>query len=101
MTKTLPRLHGLALAAIASAALLACGGSDDRFNDKPAGIGALHTQHYVMLQRNLLYTGLTRGKKLVVIVGTEKAVGLAVRNAEAGRRNTTLRKRLREAFGTA
>ena len=54
-----------------------------------------------MLQRNLLYTGLTRGKKLVVIVGTEKAVGLAVRNAEAGRRNTTLRKRLREAFGSA
>ena len=70
-------------------------------SEYPCVVLPLHTQHYVMLQRNLLYTGLTRGKKLVVIVGTEKAVGLAVRNAEAGRRNTTLRKRLREAFGSA
>ena len=70
-------------------------------SEYPCVVLPMHTQHYVMLQRNLLYTGLTRGKKLVVIVGTEKAVGLAVRNAEAGRRNTTLRKRLREAFGTA
>ena len=68
-------------------------------SEYPCVVLPLHTQHYVMLQRNLLYTGITRGKKLVVIVGTEKAVGLAVRNAEAGRRNTTLRKRLREAFG--
>ena len=70
-------------------------------SEYPCVVLPLHTQHYVMLQRNLLYTGITRGKKLVVIVGTEKAVGLAVRNAEAGRRNTTLRRRLREAFGTA
>ena len=70
-------------------------------SEYPCVVLPLHTQHYVMLQRNLLYTGITRGKKLVVIVGTEKAVGLAVRNAEAGRRNTTLRKRLREAFGAA
>ena len=68
-------------------------------SEYPCVVLPMHTQHYVMLQRNLLYTGLTRGKKLVVVVGTEKAVGLAVRNAEAGRRNTTLRKRLREAFG--
>lgn len=58
MTKTLPRLHGLALAAIASAALLACGGSDDRFNDKPAGIGTLHTQHYDGSSDDLLTAGL-------------------------------------------
>ncbi len=70
-------------------------------SEYPCVVLPMHTQHYVMLQRNLLYTGITRGKKLVVIVGTEKAVGLAVRNAEAGRRNTTLRKRLREAFGSA
>ena len=70
-------------------------------SEYPCVVLPMHTQHYVMLQRNLLYTGLTRGKKLVVIVGTEKAVGLAVRNAEAGRRNTTLRRRLREAFRTA
>ncbi len=69
-------------------------------SEYPCVVLPMHTQHYVMLQRNLLYTGLTRGKKLVVIVGTEKAVGLAVRNAEVGRRNTTLRKRLREAFGS-
>jgi len=68
-------------------------------SEYPCVVLPMHTQHYVMLQRNLLYTGITRGKKLVVVVGTEKAVGLAVRNAEAGRRNTTLRKRLREAFG--
>ncbi|MGD9781974.1 MAG: ATP-dependent RecD-like DNA helicase [Kiritimatiellia bacterium] len=70
-------------------------------SEYPCVVLPMHTQHYVMLQRNLLYTGLTRGKKLVVVVGTEKALGIAVRNAEAGRRNTTLRRRLREAFGTA
>ena len=43
------------------------------------------TQHYTMLQRNLLYTGVTRGKKLVVLVGQTKAVAMAVRNT-AGRR---------------
>ena len=68
-------------------------------SEYPCVVLPLHTQHYVMLQRNLLYTGITRGKKLVVLVGSEKAIGLAVRNAEAGRRNTTLRRRLREAFG--
>ena len=43
------------------------------------------TQHYAMLQRNLLYTGLTRGKKLVILVGQRKAIAIAVKN-EAGRR---------------
>ena len=38
------------------------------------------TRHYTMLQRNLLYTGVTRGKKLVVLVGQKKAVAIAVRN---------------------
>jgi exodeoxyribonuclease V alpha subunit len=42
------------------------------------------TQHYAMLQRNLLYTGVTRGKRLVVLVGQKKAVAIAVRNI-AGR----------------
>lgn len=68
-------------------------------SEYPCVVLPMHTQHYVMLQRNLLYTGITRGRKLVVLVGTEKAVGLAVRNAEAGRRHTTLRRRLREACG--
>jgi exodeoxyribonuclease V alpha subunit len=44
------------------------------------------TQHYVMLQRNLLYTGVTRGKKLVVLVGQQKAVAIAVRNVSGRRR---------------
>jgi exodeoxyribonuclease V alpha subunit len=38
------------------------------------------TQHYAMLQRNLLYTGVTRGKRLVVLVGQRKAIAIAVRN---------------------
>ena len=54
----------------------------------------LHTQHYVMLQRNLLYTAVTRGKRLVVLVGTRKALGIAVRNAEVAMRCTRLSTRL-------
>ena len=46
----------------------------------------LMTQHYAMLQRNLLYTGVTRGKKLVVLVGQKKAVAIAVRNVSGRRR---------------
>jgi exodeoxyribonuclease V alpha subunit len=47
---------------------------------------AVVTQHYPMLQRNLLYTGVTRGKKLVVLVGQKKAVAIAVRNVSGRRR---------------
>ncbi|WP_222615259.1 SF1B family DNA helicase RecD2 [Persicimonas caeni] len=54
------------------------------------------TQHYVMLQRNLLYTAVTRAKKLVVVVGSEKAVGIAVRNNRSQLRYTRLDERLRE-----
>jgi exodeoxyribonuclease V alpha subunit len=52
------------------------------------------TQHYMLLQRNLLYTGITRGKRLVVIVGTRKAIGIAVNNDKQQRRYTLLRERL-------
>ena len=44
------------------------------------------TQHYAMLKRNLLYTGVTRGKRLVVLVGQEKAVAVAVCNPSGCRR---------------
>jgi exodeoxyribonuclease V alpha subunit len=44
------------------------------------------TQHYPMLQRNLLYTSVTRGKRLVVLVGQRKAVGITVRNVSGQRR---------------
>ena len=50
------------------------------------------TQHYAMLARNLLYTGVTRGKRLVVLVGSKRALGIAVRNANARRRWTRLRE---------
>ena len=63
----------------------------------PCVVIPLHTQHYLMLQRNLLYTAITRGKKLVVLVGTMKALGMAVRRADTGQRHTALRKRLQEA----
>jgi exodeoxyribonuclease V alpha subunit len=54
----------------------------------------IHTQHFVMLQRSLLYTAVTRGKKLVVLVGTRKALAIAVRNAEVAQRCTRLQDRL-------
>jgi exodeoxyribonuclease V alpha subunit len=61
----------------------------------PAVVMPVHQQHYVMLQRNLLYTGLTRGRRVVVLVGTREALQLAVRRAEASHRHTGLADRLR------
>jgi exodeoxyribonuclease V alpha subunit len=60
----------------------------------PCVVIPLHTQHYMMLQRNLLYTAVTRGKKLVVLVGTKKALGMAVRREDTNRRYSALRRRL-------
>jgi len=59
------------------------------------------TQHYPMLQRNLLYTGVTRGKKLVVLVGQKKAVAIAVRNVSGRRRWSKLSEWLRALIGYA
>ena len=55
-------------------------------SEYPAVIIPVLTQHYAMLRRNLLYTGVTRGKRLVVLVGQKKAVAIAVRNASGRRR---------------
>jgi hypothetical protein len=55
-------------------------------SEYPAVVIPVLTQHYVMLQRNLLYTGVTRGKRLVVLVGQQKAVAIAVRNVSGRRR---------------
>ncbi len=63
-------------------------------SEYPAVVIPLLTQHYVMLQRNLLYTGITRGKKLVVIVGTKKALAIAVKNDNTRKRWTRLAERL-------
>ena len=60
----------------------------------PCVVIPLHTQHYLMLQRNLLYTAVTRGKRLVVLVGSKKALAMAVHRADTGQRYTALRKRL-------
>lgn len=67
-------------------------------SEYPCVIMPIHTQHYIMLQRNLVYTGITRGKKLVILVGTKKAVGMAVRNGAAGSRYTALCPRLQTIF---
>jgi exodeoxyribonuclease V alpha subunit len=65
-------------------------------SEYPCVVLPLHTQHYTLLQRNLLYTGVTRGKKLVVLVGSKKALGIAVRNGELQKRFTRLAARLRD-----
>ncbi len=57
----------------------------------------LHHQHHIMLQRNLLYTAITRGRRLVVIVGSKRALGRAVLNAEVKTRHSLLAQRLRES----
>ncbi len=60
----------------------------------PAVIVPVSTQHYIMLQRNLLYTAITRGKRLVILVGDSKALELAIRNAETTKRYSGLLSRL-------
>jgi exodeoxyribonuclease V alpha subunit len=64
-------------------------------SEYPAVIISVLTQHYPMLQRNLLYTGVTRGKRLVVLVGQKKAIAIAVRNASGRRRWSKLAEWLR------
>ncbi len=67
-------------------------------SEYPAVVIPLATQHFMMLQRSLLYTAVTRGKKLVVLVGSKRAVQLAVRNADAKKRYTWLAERVRAAL---
>jgi exodeoxyribonuclease V alpha subunit len=64
-------------------------------SEYPAVIIPPLTQHYAMLQRNLLYTGVTRGKRLVVLVGQKKAIAIAVRNVSGRRRWSKLDEWLR------
>jgi exodeoxyribonuclease V alpha subunit len=63
-------------------------------SEYPAVVMPVHTQHFVMLQRNLLYTAVTRGKKLVVLIGTRRALGLAVQRHDTGKRYSGLCRRL-------
>ncbi len=69
-------------------------------SEYPAVIVLIHTQHYVMLQRNLLYTAITRGKKLVLVVGVPYAVSQAIRNNTVRERRTGLAQSLQKASRT-
>ncbi|NGX57483.1 MAG: ATP-dependent RecD-like DNA helicase [Chlamydiae bacterium] len=60
----------------------------------PCVVIPIHTQHFMLLHRNLLYTGVTRGKKLVVLVGTKKALAIAVKNDDVKKRYTALKEAL-------
>jgi exodeoxyribonuclease V alpha subunit len=59
-------------------------------SEYPAVVIPVTTQHYLMLLRNLVYTGVTRGKQLVVLVGQKKALAIAVRGQQTRRRWTKL-----------
>ena len=64
-------------------------------SEYPAVIVLLHNQHYMMLQRNLLYTAITRGKKLVLVIGSHYAVKKAIETNTVRERRTTLAERLK------
>ncbi|MBA3818145.1 MAG: AAA family ATPase, partial [Deltaproteobacteria bacterium] len=70
-------------------------------SEYPVVVIPLATQHFMMLQRSLLYTAVTRGKRLVVIVGSKRAISLAVKNADAKRRYTWLAERVRAELDAA
>ena len=63
-------------------------------SEYPCVVIPLLTQHYVMLQRNLIYTAITRGKKLVILVGSKRAFAIAVKNDKTQKRYTHLKVRL-------
>lgn len=63
-------------------------------SEYPIVVMPILMNHYVMLQRNLIYTGITRAKKVLVMVGTKKALAYAVRNVTVTKRNTLLKERL-------
>jgi exodeoxyribonuclease V alpha subunit len=63
-------------------------------SEYPVVILPLHTSHYMMLYRSILYTAVTRGKRLVIVVGSRKALGMAIRNVRVENRNTGLKEKL-------
>lgn len=65
-------------------------------SEYPCVVIPVHTQHYMMLQRNLLYTAITRGRKLVILVGSRKAIGMAVSRHDVQARRTGLVQRLQQ-----
>ncbi len=67
-------------------------------SEYPAVIIPILIQHYMLLQRNLIYTAVTRGKKLVILVGTRKALAIGIRNDKTLKRYTLLEKRLQSVY---
>lgn len=67
-------------------------------SEYPVVVMPVVMSHYVMLQRNLIYTGVTRAKKGMILVGTKKALSCAVRNVSVRKRNTLLAKRLKDGL---
>ncbi len=65
-------------------------------SEYPAVVLPILTQHYILLQRNLIYTAVTRGRELVVMIGTKKALAMGVNNDKTQKRYTYLRHRLRD-----
>ncbi len=63
-------------------------------SEYPAVVIPVLTQHYILLQRNLIYTAVTRGKHLVVVVGTKKALHIGINNSKTKKRYTYLQQRL-------
>jgi len=64
----------------------------------PAVILPIHTSHFKLLYKNLLYTGITRGKKLVIVIGTKKAIAMAIHNQEIQLRYSGLEQLVRESL---
>jgi exodeoxyribonuclease V alpha subunit len=67
-------------------------------SEYPAVVIPILSQHYILLQRNLIYTAVTRGKRLVIMVGSKRALALGIRNDRIMRRYTYLCERLKEAL---
>ena len=67
-------------------------------SEYPVVIMPILTQHFMMLRRNLLYTGITRAKRLVVIIGSQRALNIAISRDDVGCRNTNLAARIKEAI---
>jgi len=75
----------------------ACSVHKAQGSEYPCVVLVLHTQHYMLLQRNLLYTAVTRGRREVIVVGNKRALVLAIKNASSGSRWTQLAQRLQSA----
>ena len=73
----------------------ACSIHKSQGSEYPCVVLSVHTQHYVMLQRDLLYTGITRARKLVVLVGSKRALAIAIKNDKTEARFTQLAAQLR------